>query len=114
MRSGGLRVPGRQGGRLSVGALLGAAGLVVPFGTAGAEEKLPEVRVIATTPGSTTSRARPRPARSPPRPSAAATQSAPSDPSAIARDKVPSNTHVLTPDDFEHTRSTNLLDSLSR
>src|SRR5207244_2775458 len=36
------------------------------------------------------------------------------DPFAIARDKVPSNTEVLTSADFEHTRATNLLDSLSR
>jgi iron complex outermembrane receptor protein len=36
------------------------------------------------------------------------------DPTLIDRDKVPSNTHVLTPADFDHEKSTNFLDSLNR
>jgi iron complex outermembrane receptor protein len=82
---------------------------------------LPTIVVISTTPIPARTRP-PRAARARPTVTPAGTttpQPAPStlvqpDPAAIDRDKVPSNTQVLTSSDFELQKSTNLLDSLSR
>ncbi|HLH88528.1 MAG TPA: TonB-dependent receptor [Xanthobacteraceae bacterium] len=92
---------------------------------------LPTIEVISSTPiPARTTRPRrdattsaPAPRRRPatttaalPRQPAPAPAPAPArpDPAAIDRDKVPSNTQVLTPSDFELQKSTNLLDSLAR
>jgi iron complex outermembrane recepter protein len=81
--------------------------------------RLPEVNVTAPAPSSShrPPPKREQPARTsatqqPPAQSTAATVA--DDPSVIERDKVPSNTQVLTPEDFSHEKSTNILDSLSR
>src|SRR5207244_10541733 len=80
--------------------------------------RLPEVRVIATTPTSVSS---PRRAPSggptpPPATSVAPTiETAPpviADPTLIDRDKVPSNTESLTADDFSRTYSSSVTDAL--
>jgi iron complex outermembrane receptor protein len=82
---------------------------------------LPNINVIATTP---VTHARAAPAKPADRPNAAARPNAPTAPPPAAavpaaggglidRDKVPSNTEVLTPADFDHTRSVSLLDSLA-
>jgi iron complex outermembrane receptor protein len=85
---------------------------------------IPEVRVIATTPTSSSSPRRaapagtttPRPARAPARgraPAAPVTPvAAPVDPTVIDRDKVPSNTQSLTSADFTRTASPNVTDTL--
>jgi len=81
---------------------------------------LPTVEVITTTPipartapvrraPATGTTAAPQPQQQQPAPVAARP-----DPAAIDRDKVPSNTQVLTAADFDHTQSTNLLDALSK
>jgi iron complex outermembrane receptor protein len=108
----------------SIGAAVAAAvGASAPMlGVASAEEPvaLPTVEVIATTP--LPARAAPRraptttrtsPSAAPPQPAAAPTP-ARGDPAAIDRDKVPSNTQIMTSADFDHGRSTNLLDALSK
>jgi len=80
---------------------------------------LPTVEVISTTPipartttvrraPATTTTAAPQPQQAP---APAATRP---DPAAIDRDKVPSNTQVLTSTDFRPEYSTNLLDALGR
>ena len=104
-----------------------------------AQTTLPDINVIATTPLSGTRspqrRVAPagpsRPARAtravsatpgratavrtaPAAPAPAVQASVPADSSMIDRDKVPSNTQVLTSADFSHDRSTNLLDGLSQ
>jgi iron complex outermembrane receptor protein len=104
--------------------------LIAPLG-ASAQTVLPDINVIASTPLSNTrspaSKSGPaapsRPARQP----TARTQGAPAqaappapapapvavDPTLIDRDKVPSNTEVLTATEFDHSRSLSLLDSLA-
>jgi iron complex outermembrane recepter protein len=92
---------------------------------------LPDINVIATSPASRPSQkppARPvrapapptRTAQQPPATTATGTEGTPNgenvganaNAGTIDRDKVPSNTTVLTPADFDHTRSPSLLDSL--
>jgi iron complex outermembrane recepter protein len=88
--------------------------------------QLPTIEVISTTPiparttrphrsGATSAPATRRPATAT---TAAPQEPAPGpgrpDPATIDRDRVPSNTQVLTSSDFELQKSTNLLDSLSR
>ena len=81
---------------------------------------LPEVEVIAPAPVSSTRRAPPKPVRtapsspSRPAPAQAPQTTATTDPGVIERDKVPSNTQVLTPADFSHAQSSNILDSLAK
>jgi iron complex outermembrane recepter protein len=105
---------------------LTAAGTVLAQGTPTPETqdlKLPEVRVISTTPAPASSPRRApssatttRPARAPaPTASPApATESAPvtTDPTVIDRDKVPANTQTLTADDFTRANSPNVTDAL--
>ena len=119
----------RTVGRPSVAAALLAAVGGTAAAPASAQQQqpvqLPTVEVISTTPiparaarprtGATSAPAIRRPATAT---TAAPQQPAPvaarPDPAAIDRDKVPSNTQVLTSSDFELQKSTNLLDSLSR
>ncbi len=123
----------RRRRRCALHPALAVAALLAPLG-AQAQTTLPDINVIATTPlsGSRTAArskapaapsrpARPRPAqaaraaRAAPAPAAAPTPAAaPPDPGMIDRDKVPSNTAVLTAADFDHDRSVNLLDSLGQ
>jgi iron complex outermembrane recepter protein len=120
----------RRRRRCTLRPALAVAALLAPLG-AQAQTTLPDINVIATTPlsGSRTAArskapaaplrpARPRPvraARAAPAPAAVpAPAAAPSEPGMIDRDKVPSNTTVLTAADFEHDRSVNLLDSLGQ
>jgi iron complex outermembrane recepter protein len=129
----GLRPLGR---RRALHPALGVAALLAPLG-AQAQTTLPDINVIATTPLSGTrspqrsapvAPSRPAPARAvraapgPARtvraaPSAApapAPAPAPADSSMIERDKVPSNTQVLTSADFSHDRSTSFLEGLGQ
>ena len=91
-----------------------------------AELNLPEVNVIGTSPLSTVRSARPstgggtpRPSRptagSPgasPTPAPAPVPTVAADAGMIDRNKVPSNTVTLTAEDFDHSKSTSLADSL--
>ena len=132
----GLRPLGR---RRALHPALGIAALMVPLG-AQAQTTLPDINVIATTPLSGTrspqrsapvAPSRPAPARAvraAPGPRAdgssrplggtcacaCASPPAPADPSMIERDKVPSNTQVLTSADFSHDRSTSFLEGLGQ
>jgi iron complex outermembrane recepter protein len=127
----GQRMPlrrGRRGARRSLAAIAAGA-LLAPVGASG-QTALPDINVIASTPLSNTrspaaktTAAPSRPARTRTAPATAAPASAATgtgtgtatiDPSLIDRDKVPSNTQVLTSEDFDHSRSVSLLDSLSR
>jgi iron complex outermembrane receptor protein len=94
---------------------------MAPLGAQGQEPTpLPEVTVIAPTPLASPHRAppkrpRPAPSASPqPAPAQPAVTTAATDSGGIDRDKVPSNTQVLTPADFSHTQSSNVLDALSK
>jgi iron complex outermembrane recepter protein len=103
-----------------------AVALLAPAGTQ-AQTTLPDINVIATTPlsgsrstaRSKTPPAPSRPARTraaraaPAAPAPAAPAAAPADPGMIDRDKVPSNTEVLTSADFSHDHSVSLLQSLA-
>jgi len=110
----------------------GVAALLVPLGVQ-AQTTLPDINVIATTPLSgnrSTARSKApaapsRPARTraaPATPTRAARTPAappaapapPADPGMIDRDKVPSNTAMLTSADFEHDRSASFLEALSQ
>ena len=83
--------------------------------SASAQTVLPDINVIAPTPLSGHRAAKPRTApAAPAAPSEPAPVTANTDPTAIERDKVPSNTSVLTPTDFNHEYSTNFLESLNR
>jgi iron complex outermembrane receptor protein len=105
--------------------------------TSQAQTTLPDINVIATTPLSgTRSTTRSKPSAAPARPArtraaraapaartpaapapaapAPAPAAAPADASMIARDKVPSNTEVLTSAEFSHDRSMSFLDGLSQ
>jgi iron complex outermembrane receptor protein len=103
---------------LAVAATVGVTGAAHPQAPTAAQQPvaLPPVEVIGTTPLP----ARTPPRRSAPTPNAPPQQAAPEpaiaspDPAAIDRDKVPSNTQVMTATDFDHQQSTNLLDALSK
>jgi len=102
-----------------VAAATAAAAASLAPSAARAQTVLPDIRVIATTPASHP-RSKPpapaAPARAPARPTPpaqTAQAAAPAEAGLIDRDKVPSNTAVLTSADFDHTRSLGLLDSLS-
>ena len=122
--------------RLGVGALLGGALLALLCQAAAAQEPaaqepqvvLPEVRVTAPTPRVTPRRPRraaPAPAPAPVRhvvrraapapvsPASPALPSAPKGTGAVEPDKFPGNTDVLTAGNFDHSRSSNLLEALS-
>jgi iron complex outermembrane receptor protein len=81
---------------------------------------LPEVKVTAPAPVSTTHRPQPKRVRPAPSPSAAPApaQTAPApvatDSEVAGLEKVPSNTQVLPSADFDHTKSTNVLDALQK
>jgi iron complex outermembrane receptor protein len=101
--------------------LLGAVGLgalIAPL-SAASKTVLPDINVIAPSPVSGGRSAKPSNAPAAPAPQTG-TPSEPApvltnaDPTLIDRDKVPSNTHVLTSADFNHEQSTNLLDSFAR
>jgi iron complex outermembrane receptor protein len=107
---------------IAVAAAIGVAGAARAQAPAAAPTpiELPPVEVIATTPipartaparraPATSTTAAPRPQQQQPAPVAARP-----DPAAIDRDKVPSNTQVMTSADFDLQRSTNLLDALSK
>jgi iron complex outermembrane receptor protein len=100
-----------------------AAALMAPLAASG-QTVLPDINVIASTPASRSRSTPPKtagtaaaPARTAPAAPAGAAAPAPAAPAPdsglIERDKVPSNTAVLTAADFDHTRSLSLLDSLS-
>lgn len=90
--------------------------------TSGSEISLPEIKVIGTTPLSTSQPARQRSTTAPPRragtPATAAPASVVAQPAPIIgtgqidRDKVPSNTVTLTPEDFDHARAPTIGDAL--
>ncbi len=82
-----------------------------------ADVTLPEVRVIGTTPLSTARTSRPSPPRATPAAPAAPTTAAPAvatDSGQIDRDKVPSNTVTLTPQDFDRAKSFSVPDALQQ
>jgi iron complex outermembrane recepter protein len=132
-----MRNPSRAHGRIhhrSALRLLGTVALgtlIGPQGTS-AQTTLPDINVIASTPLSNarTPASKSGPAAPPSRPArrqAAGTQGTPAqavpaqivppttatvDPTLIDRDKVPSNTQVLTSADFDHAKSLSLLNSL--
>jgi hypothetical protein len=114
-------------------------GNLIAGSEAQAQTTLPDINVIATTPLSGTRSpqrsvapaASSRPARAtraapatpgramavrtaPAAPASAVQASVPADSSMIDRDKVPSNTQVLTSADFSHDRSTSFVDGLSQ
>jgi len=87
-------------------ALSGAASLTALAGTARAQEPttLPEIRVIATTPVPAGTRR-----------SAPAGEPVPArEPGLIERDKVPSNTQTLTPEDLDPSKAQSVPDALMR
>src|SRR5258706_7522506 len=93
-------------------------GLISPYGAI-AQTTLPDINVIAPSPVAGGRSAKPsnapaRPARQPSTPSEPAPAVTGADPTVIERDKVPSNTHVLAPADFNHEQANHLLYSLSR
>ncbi len=117
---GGIPRPSRRHA-LDLSAFVATAALMAPLGAQGQEPTpLPEVTVIAPTPLASPHRAppkrpRPAPSASPqPAPAQPAVTTAATDSGGIDRDKVPSNTQVLTPADFSHTQSSNVLDALSK
>jgi TonB-dependent Receptor Plug Domain len=71
--------------------------------------RLPEVRVIATTPVAPPAA---RPAAAPA--AAAATTPPAAEPGAVDRDKIPSNVQVLTTSDFDHATAPDLLQAIVR
>jgi iron complex outermembrane recepter protein len=93
-------------------------GLIIPDG-ASTQTVLPDINVIAPTPlsghratkPSTASAAPASQTSAPPEPAPVVANT---DPTAIDRDKVPSNTVVLTPNDFNHEHSPGFLDALNR
>jgi iron complex outermembrane recepter protein len=110
----------RWGRRASAVAPAIAVGLLVAPSHAPAQTVLPEITVIAPTP-LPAHRAKPRPAASRPQQGTApapATPAAPAEPQpatgGIDRDKVPSNTQVVTSRDLDHAQSPTMLDALVR
>jgi iron complex outermembrane receptor protein len=116
------------GRRASIVAPAIAAGLLMVPSYASAQTVLPDVNVIAPTPLSGTRNTRPSnvpatPGRAAPgariaAPSSAAPPAAgsagPADLTSISRDKLPSNTEVLTSADFNHGYTNSFLDALNR
>jgi len=105
----------RQRRRASMVAPAIAVGLSIAPSSAPAQTVLPDINVIAPSP-LPPRRAAPQRQTSaaPAAPAQAPSQPAPEQPPAggIDRDKVPANTQVLTPADFDHTRSPALFDSI--
>src|SRR5450631_3468880 len=113
----------RLGGRRALRPAFAFAVAAMPPLVAHAETTLPDINVIATTPLSgtrstvrtsapaapsrpvRTRAARATPAAAPAAPAPSAPAPATADPGMIDRDKVPSNTAVLTAADFDHDRS---------
>src|SRR5579871_3253080 len=101
--------------------MTGAARAQTPSSTQ-APVALPTVEVISSTPipARTTVRRAPAPrtTTAPQQQPQQAQQPAPvaarPDPAAIDRDKVPSNTTVMSSEDFSHDKTTNILDAFSR
>jgi iron complex outermembrane receptor protein len=104
--------------RLASSALLAAP--LAPSAAWAQDLTLPEVTVIAPAPLSGPRKPPPKPARpassspSAPAPVQTAPATVASEPGVIERDKVPSNTEVLTSRDFSHTQSSNIVDSLAK
>ncbi len=106
-----------------VAGVLATAGIAAAQDNAGTKPstvKLPEIRVIGTTPVPPPRRAAARPAaaRAPAAapvtaPEAAASTAAPQ-PGAIDRDKVPANVQTLSAPDFDHAQAPSLLDAIAR
>lgn len=122
----------RWGGHSSAVGSVVAVGLCMAPPIAFAQTELPEIDVIAPTPlaGARTTKPKTVPvatrsrSRAPGTP-AATTAPAPaavpgppaitdSDPTLISRDKVPSNTAVMTSSDFSHEYTTTFLDAVNR
>ncbi len=108
---------GAPGGRRSINrglliALSGSASLVALTDGARAQEPtpLPEIRVISTTPVP----ARTRRTRAAPAPASETVAPPPREPGLIERDKVPSNTQTLTPQDFDQSKAQSVPDALMR
>jgi iron complex outermembrane receptor protein len=110
----------RWGRRASAVAPAIAVGLSMAPSGASAQTALPDINMIAPSP-LPPHRAKPRPAAARPQqdaaaPASAQPASAPAEPQPAAggidRDKVPSNTQVLTSKDFDHTRAATMLDAL--
>jgi iron complex outermembrane receptor protein len=109
----------RRALRLSSSALVFS--LLASSGTRAEEPTpLPEVDVIAPAPLAAPHKPAPKrtqPVRttsSQPAPAQPAAAPAAADSGGISRDKVPSNTQVLTSQDFSHTQSSNVLDALAK
>ena len=104
--------------RSSFFLLSGSVSLAVLAGVARAQETttLPEVRVIATTPTPAGTRRTTRPAPARTTVQAPAPQPAPPtpEPGVIDRDKVPSTTQTLTPQDFDPSKAVSVPDALNR
>jgi iron complex outermembrane receptor protein len=106
---------------LRLSTAIALAGSMAPLGAQGQEPTpLPEVDVIAPGPLPSTRRLPPKRVRAAPSsastraPAQAPQTTVATDPGVIERDKVPANTQVLTPADFSHTQSSNILDSLAK
>ena len=116
----------RRWGRRATGVLpVIAAGLSIVSSGASAQTALPQIDVIAPTPLASTPRTKPSnaPASTTPgnrngaqsgTPAPAAGSAGPGDLSAISRDKVPSNTAVMTTSDFNHEYTSSFLDAVNR
>jgi iron complex outermembrane receptor protein len=104
--------------RSSFFLLSGSVSLVMLAGVARPQETttLPEVRVIATTPTPAGTRRTTRPAPARTTVQAPAPQPAPPtpEPGMIDRDKVPSTTQTLTPQDFDPSKAVSVPDALNR
>src|SRR5947209_19681977 len=106
---------------VAAAATIGVGGAARAQAPAQPPVALPTVEVISTTPiPARTAPPRRVPATSTtaapqqPQPQQPAPVAARPDPAAIDRDKVPSNTQVITSTDFDHGPATNLLDALSK
>jgi iron complex outermembrane recepter protein len=102
-------------------ALIAAAAVAVGLSpsNASAQTVLPDINVIAPTPLSGARSTKPStgtaaPATSAPSGAPAAGSAGPADLTSMDRDKVPSNTVVLTPNDFNHEYTPDFLDALNR
>jgi iron complex outermembrane recepter protein len=110
--------------RGSLFLLSGSVSLALHAGPARAQEPttpqgsttLPEVRVIATTPvpSGTRRTTRPASARTTEQTSAPAPAPPTPEPGVIDRDKVPSTTQTLTPQDFDPSKAVSVPDALNR
>jgi iron complex outermembrane recepter protein len=99
-----------------------AIGLLIVPSTVSAQTALPDINVIAPTPLSSSRST--KPSNAPPTPTgapgaqpgtpAAAGSAGPADLTSMDRDKIPSNTEVLTSTDFNHEDTTNFLNGLNR